>query len=43
MENDMGHESDDPEMALEDRELEDWDESDDPNDSDGEDSEDDDE
>ena len=38
--NDTDHESDDSEMALEDRELEGWDKSDDPNNCDEEDSED---
>jgi hypothetical protein len=43
VENDADHESNDPELALEDRELEGWDESDDLDDSDEEGSEDDDE
>jgi hypothetical protein len=43
IENDSDYEPDDPEMDLEDRELEDWDESDDPDDGDEEGSDDDDE
>ena len=43
IENDSDYESDDPEMGLEDRELEGWDESDDPDDGDEEGSDDDEE